>query len=97
MLSELLWVINLQFLKTLVPNVGTTIFYKSDAMDFIEENKNATIKAKKGDIISLTHFETAKLLSTPEFNGDVTGVAMGSMKAVIAYQKPSATPKKSRR
>lgn len=84
-----------QVLKDIeVPNVGTTLFYKSDAMDFIEENKNATIKAKKGDIINLTHFETAKLLSTPEFNGDVTGVAKGSMKAVIAYQKPSATPKK---
>lgn len=77
-----------------IPDVGTSVFYKSDAMDYVEENKHNTIKAKKGDVVNLTHFETAKLLSTPEFNGNVFGKAAGSMKAVIAYQKPSAAPKK---
>lgn len=78
-----------------VPNAGTTIFYKSDAMDFVEEQKHATIKVKKGDVINLTHFETAKLLSTPEYNGEITGKAKGSIDAVIAYQKPGAPKKRN--
>lgn len=77
-----------------VPNVGTSIFYKSDGMDFNPETKNATIAVKKGEVFNLTHFETAKMLSTPEYNGEVTGETKGSMKVVIAYQKPGAVPKK---
>ena len=76
-----------------IPEVGTTIFYKSDVMDYIEENKDNTVHVKKGDVVNLTHFETAKLLSTPEFNGNVDGKAAGSMRAVIAYQNPGSTPK----
>lgn len=74
-----------------VPDVNTTLFYKSDLMDFVEEEKNNKRQVKKGETFNLTHFETAKLLSTPEYNGDVLG---GKFKAVIAYQKPSGTPKK---
>lgn len=54
-----------------VPDCGTNEGFKKDPMNY--DNLEAWRTAKKGEEIKLTPFETALLLSQPEFNGGCDG------------------------
>lgn len=63
-----------------VPNCGTNEGFKNDPMNYKEV---AWADAKVGDIIKLTPFETALILSQPEFNGGCDG---GEKPVTCVYQ-----------
>lgn len=54
-----------------VPDCGTNDGFKGDPMNY--DNLEKWIDAKAGEIIKLTPFETALLLSQPQFNGGCDG------------------------
>ena len=54
-----------------VPDCGTTAAFKSDAMNFADSYKWR--QAKAGEVVDLTPYETALLLSQDEFSGSITG------------------------
>lgn len=55
----------------MVPDCGTNDGFKNDPMNYADVDK--WIQAKAGDVIMLTPFETALLLSQPQFNGGCEG------------------------
>lgn len=67
-----------------VPEIGCTLFAKSNKLDYDERNINRKKLVKKGEEFYLTFFETAKLLMSAEFNAKITGVLKGSFPAVAA-------------
>lgn len=54
-----------------VPNCGTNEGFKKDPMNYVDVEN--WVNAKAGEEILLTPFETALLLSQPEFNGGCDG------------------------
>lgn len=54
-----------------IPDCGTNDGFKKDAMNF--EQVENWAEHKEGDIVALTPYETALLLSQEEFNGGCTG------------------------
>lgn len=64
----------------MVPDCGTNELFKKDPMNFV--NVDGWKQGKKGDIIDLTPFETALLLSQPSFNGGCDG---GEKPVVCVY------------
>lgn len=70
-----------------VPECGTNEGFKNDPMNYKEV---AFRDAKAGEIISLTPFETALLLSQPEFNGGCDG---GEKPVSCVYQTKSLKTK----
>lgn len=73
----------------MVPDCGTTEDMKKDLMCFVDPNK--WVPAKAGDIIKLTPFETALLLSQPQFNGGCDG---GEKPVICVYQNRAIKTKK---
>lgn len=65
-----------------IPNCGTNDGFKNDAMNYEVIDRYEHHKA--GDIVCLTPFETALLLSSPEFNGGCEG---GEKAVSCVYQK----------
>ena len=70
-----------------VPECGTNEGFKNDPMNYKEINFR---DAKAGEIVSLTPFETALLLSQPEFNGGCDG---GEKPVSCVYQNKSLKTK----
>lgn len=70
-----------------VPECGTTEGFKNDPMNYKEV---AWRDAKAGEIIALTPFETALLLSQPQFNGGCEG---GEKPVSCVYQTKSLKTK----
>lgn len=69
-----------------IPDCGLTIGFKKDAMNYDPEKMQNKRMAKAGEIINLTPFETALLLSPPEFNGKVCG---GDKVLYLVYNQKS--------
>lgn len=55
-----------------IPDVGTTVYFKEDEMDFDPKTIKNTRVVKKGEEFNLTKFETALLLISPEYNAILT-------------------------
>lgn len=70
-----------------VPDCGTNEGFKNDPMNFVEQKWR---DAKAGEIIALTPFETAMLLSQPQFNGGCDG---GEKPVSCVYQSKSLKTK----
>lgn len=70
-----------------VPECGTNEGFKNDPMNYKEMNWR---DAKAGEVIALTPFETALLLSQPQFNGGCDG---GEKPVSCVYQTKSLKTK----
>lgn len=68
--------------EMMVPDCGTNDGFKKDAMNY--DNIDGWKKAAAGEVIKLTPFETALLLSQPQFNGGCEG---GEKPVSCVYQK----------
>lgn len=64
-----------------VPDCGAGPDMKDNVMTYVDSNGKKAVKA--GTLVDLTKFETAMLLSPPEFNGKATG---GEKAVTCAYQ-----------
>lgn len=77
----------------LIPECGLTNKFKGKGgrMDFIEAQFDNMVPHKKGDIVNLTPFEAAKLLSQDQFNGKASG---GEFPVKCSYTSNTVTNKK---
>lgn len=67
-----------------IPDCGTNEGFKNDPMNYVDPNKWVAVKA--GTEVNLTPFETALLLSQPQFNGGCEG---GEKPVTCVYQNKS--------
>lgn len=73
-----------------VPDCGLTIGFKKNGMDYDPDKMQNKRTVKAGELFNLTPFETALLLSAPEFNGKVLG---GDKPLTLVYNKKNVTRK----